>query len=58
MPVNANTPMPTSQRIVQVGLPQPAALWLGYLVPEPLLAFVMASAHAATTRHASVATVA
>lgn len=56
--MNANTPMPTSQRIVQVGLPQPAALWLGYLVPEPLLAFVMASAHAATTRHASVATVA
>ena len=39
--------------ISQVGLPQPAAVWLGYLVPELLLPFVMASAQAATTRRAS-----
>ena len=28
--------------ITQVGLPQPAAVWLGYLVPELLLPFVIA----------------
>ena len=31
--------------IAQVGLPEPAALWLGYLVPELLLPFVIAAAH-------------
>jgi len=31
--------------IRRVGLPQPAAVWLGYLVPELLLPFVMAGAH-------------
>jgi hypothetical protein len=29
----------------KVGLPQPAAVWLGYLVPELLLPFIMAGAH-------------
>lgn len=31
--------------IAQVGLPDPAALWLAYLVPELLLPFVIAAAH-------------
>ena len=31
--------------IAQVGLPQPAAVWLGYLVPELLVPFIMAGAH-------------
>ena len=31
----------------QVGLPEPAAVWLGYLIPEPLLPVVIAVAHAA-----------
>ncbi len=39
--------------ISQVGLPAPAAVWLGYLIPELLLPFVIAVAHAATNRHAS-----
>ena len=39
--------------ISQVGLPQPAAVWLGYLVPELLLPFVLAAAHAATMRRKS-----
>lgn len=39
--------------ISQVGLPEPAAVWLGYLIPELLLPFVIAWAHTATTRHAS-----
>ena len=38
--------------ISQVGLPEPAALWLGYLVPELLLPLVIAAAHRASTRHA------
>ncbi|HXZ52845.1 MAG TPA: DUF4345 family protein [Burkholderiales bacterium] len=29
----------------KVGLPRPAGVWLGYLVPELLLPFVMAGAH-------------
>jgi hypothetical protein len=29
----------------KVGLPRPAALWLGYLVPELLLPFIIAVAH-------------
>ena len=31
--------------ILQVGLPEPAALWLAYLLPELLLPFVIAAAH-------------
>jgi hypothetical protein len=29
----------------KVGLPRPAGVWLGYLVPELLIPFVMAGAH-------------
>ena len=36
--------------ISQVGLPQPAAVWLGYLVPELLLPVIMAAAQLATQR--------
>ena len=39
--------------ISQVGLPEPAAVWLGYLTPELLLPVVIAVAHTATNRHAS-----
>ena len=39
--------------ISQVGLPEPAAVWLGYLIPELLLPFVIALAHRATGRNAS-----
>ena len=31
--------------IAKVGLPEPHAVWLGYLVPELLLPFVIAGAH-------------
>ena len=31
--------------ISQVGLPEPASLWLAYLIPELLLPFVIAAAH-------------
>ena len=34
----------------QVGLPEPAAVWLGYLIPELVLPVVMAVAHTATQR--------
>ena len=34
----------------QVGLPEPSALWLGYLVSELVLPTVMAVAHLATLR--------
>jgi hypothetical protein len=37
--------------ISQVGLPQPTAVWLGYLIPELLLPIVIAVAHSATSRH-------
>ena len=37
--------------ISQVGLPQPAAVWLGDLVPELLLPVVIAVAHSVTTRN-------
>ena len=37
--------------ITQVGLPEPHGLWLGYLVPELALPFVIAIAHRASTRH-------
>src|SRR3954447_11655289 len=36
--------------ISQVGLPEPAAVWLGYLVPELLLPVIIAVAHAMTHR--------
>jgi hypothetical protein len=36
--------------ISQVGLPEPAAVWLGYLIPELLLPVVIALAHSATGR--------
>jgi hypothetical protein len=39
--------------ISQVGLPEPAALWLGYLIPELVLPLVIALAHTLTNRHAS-----
>jgi Domain of unknown function (DUF4345) len=39
--------------ISQVGLPEPAAVWLGYLIPELLLPVVMFAAHRATHRNAS-----
>ena len=32
--------------IAKVGLPNPAAVWLGYLIPELLLPVVIAAAHA------------
>jgi hypothetical protein len=31
--------------ISKVGLPKPAGVWLGYLVPELLIPFIMAGAH-------------
>ena len=31
--------------ISRVGLPKPTAVWIGYLVPELLIPFVMAGAH-------------
>lgn len=31
--------------IAKVGLPQPAKVWLGYLIPELILPFVLAGAH-------------
>jgi hypothetical protein len=34
--------------ISKVGLPKPAGVWLGYLVPELLIPFVMAGAHYAS----------
>lgn len=37
--------------ISQVGLPEPKAVWLGYLIPELLLPVVIALAHRAATRH-------
>jgi Domain of unknown function (DUF4345) len=39
--------------ISQVGLPEPAAVWLGYLIPELLLPVVITVAHLATSRNAS-----
>ena len=34
--------------IRKVGLPEPAEVWLGYLIPELLLPFVIAGAHYAS----------
>lgn len=31
--------------IAKVGLPKPSAVWLGYLIPELLIPFIMAGAH-------------
>lgn len=31
--------------IAKVGLPKPTAVWLGYLIPELLIPFIMAGAH-------------
>jgi hypothetical protein len=39
--------------ISQVGLPEPAAVWLGYLAPELLLPIVITAAHMVSTRNAS-----
>jgi len=39
--------------ITRVGLPEPHALWLGYLVPELVLPIVIAVAHRASTRSAA-----
>lgn len=39
--------------ISQVGLPEPSAVWLGYLIPELLLPAVITMAHAVTSRRAS-----
>jgi hypothetical protein len=36
--------------ISQVGLPEPSAVWLGYLIPELLLPVIIALAHGATGR--------
>ena len=41
--------------ISQVGLPEPAAVWLGYLIPELLLPVIIAVAQLATNRRASQA---
>ena len=35
--------------IAKVGLPEPRAVWLGYLIPELLIPFVIAGAHYAGT---------
>lgn len=39
--------------IARVGLPEPHAVWLGYLVPELLLPFVIAAAQWASTHGAT-----
>jgi hypothetical protein len=36
--------------IAKVGLPEPTAVWLGYLIPELVLPVVLALAHAASRR--------
>jgi len=36
--------------ISQVGLPEPHGVWLGYLIPELLLPFVIAFSHRASSR--------
>lgn len=38
--------------ISQVGLPQPAAVWLGYLIPELVIPLVIALSHRASRRGA------
>ena len=39
--------------ISQVGLPEPSAVWLGYLIPELLLPVVITVAHRASGRNSS-----
>lgn len=39
----------------QVGIPQPTAVWLGYLVPELLVPWIMMAAHALRGRGRSAA---
>ena len=39
--------------IGKVGLPEPSAVWLGYLVPELLLPVIIAAAHTVTRRRLS-----
>jgi hypothetical protein len=39
--------------ISQVGLPEPGAVWLAYLIPELLLPVVVAVAHTVANRHGS-----
>jgi hypothetical protein len=39
--------------IGRVGLLEPAAVWLGYRIPELLLPVVIAAAHMVTNRHAA-----
>lgn len=39
--------------ISQVGLPEPAAVWLGYLVPELVVPWIMMGAHALSRRGAA-----
>ena len=41
--------------ISQVGLPEPSAVWLGYLVPELVVPFVMIAAQVATNRSLAAA---
>ena len=41
--------------ISQVGLPEPAPVWLGYLIPELLLPVIITVAQLATNRRASQA---
>jgi len=43
--------------ISQVGLPEPTAVWLGYLIPELLLPVIITVAQLATNRRASQADV-
>ena len=38
--------------ISKVGLPEPASLWLGYLIPELVFPVIIAIAHWATGRQA------
>jgi hypothetical protein len=40
--------------ISRVGMPEPRAVWLAYLVPELLVPVVIALAHRASTRSAAV----
>ena len=37
--------------ISQVGLPEPTEVWLGYLIPELVLPFIIVAAQLATNRH-------
>ena len=41
--------------ISKVGLPEPSALWLGYLIPELVLPVIMVLAHRASQRERSAA---